>query len=126
MFVHSADKLAEMRTKFHVIQAKLIMFVWCFTVQCHVMYSSILQINIITTSAVRRSTGQAPEGVLGGVDVGVGEQETEEGVEEVAGQAAHPPRHARHQSADDDDDHDEDDHCVQVLITIIMMIITVS
>ena len=25
MFVHSADKLAKMRTKFHVIQAKLIM-----------------------------------------------------------------------------------------------------
>ena len=36
MFVHSADKLAEMRTKFHVIQAKLIMSVWCFTVQCDV------------------------------------------------------------------------------------------
>ena len=35
MFVHSADKLAEMRTKFHVIQAKLIMSVWCFTVQCY-------------------------------------------------------------------------------------------
>ena len=35
-FVHSADKLAEMRTKFHVIQAKLIMSVWCFTVQCTV------------------------------------------------------------------------------------------
>ena len=34
MFVHSADKLAEMRTKFHIIQAKLIMSVWCFTVQC--------------------------------------------------------------------------------------------
>ena len=34
MFVHSADKLAEMRTKFHVIQAKLIMSVWCFTVHC--------------------------------------------------------------------------------------------
>ena len=33
MFVHSADKLAEMRTKFHVIQAKLIISVWCFTVQ---------------------------------------------------------------------------------------------
>ena len=32
MFVHSADKLAEMRTKFHIIQAKLIMSVWCFTV----------------------------------------------------------------------------------------------
>ena len=31
--MHSADKLAEMRTKFHVIQAKLIMSVWCFTVQ---------------------------------------------------------------------------------------------
>ena len=30
--MHSADKLAEMRTKFHVIQAKLIMSVWCFTV----------------------------------------------------------------------------------------------
>ena len=25
-----------MRTKFHVIQAKLIMSVWCFTVQCEV------------------------------------------------------------------------------------------
>ena len=37
MFVHSADKLAEMRTKFHIIQAKLIMSVWCFTVQCHVI-----------------------------------------------------------------------------------------
>ena len=34
-FVHSADKLAEMRTKFHIIQAKLIMSVWCFTVQCN-------------------------------------------------------------------------------------------
>ena len=91
------------------------------------MYSSILQINIITTSAVRRSTGQAPEGVLGGVEEGVGEQETEEGVEEVAGPAAHPPRHARHQSADDDDDHDEDDHWVQVQMMITnMMIITVS
>ena len=32
MFVHSADKLAEMRTKFHIIQAKLIMSVLCFTV----------------------------------------------------------------------------------------------
>ena len=31
-FVHSADKLAEMRTKFHIIQAKLVMSVWCFTV----------------------------------------------------------------------------------------------
>ena len=36
MFVHSADKLAEMRTKFHVIQAKLIMSVWCFTVHCDI------------------------------------------------------------------------------------------
>ena len=36
-FVHSADKLAEMRTKFHVIQAKLIMSVWCVTVQCHLL-----------------------------------------------------------------------------------------
>ena len=34
-FVHSADKLAEMRTKFHIIQAKLITSVWCFTVQCY-------------------------------------------------------------------------------------------
>ena len=93
--------------------------------QCNVMYSSILQINIITTSAVRRSTGQAPEGVVGGVEEGVGEQETEEGVEEVAGPADHPPRHARHQSADDDDDHDDDDHWVQVQM-MIMMIITVS
>ena len=31
MFVHSVDKLAKMRTTFHVIQAKLIMSVWCFT-----------------------------------------------------------------------------------------------
>ena len=31
--MHSADKLAKMRTKFHIIQAKLIMSVWCFTVQ---------------------------------------------------------------------------------------------
>ena len=35
MFLHSADKLAEMWTKFHVIQVKLIMSVWCFTVQCY-------------------------------------------------------------------------------------------
>ena len=34
MFVHSADKLVEMQTKFHIIQAKLIMSVWCFTVHC--------------------------------------------------------------------------------------------
>ena len=40
MFVHSADKLAEMRTKFHVIQAKLIMSVWCFTVQCYQLITS--------------------------------------------------------------------------------------
>ena len=33
--MHSADKLAEMRTKFHVIEAKLIMSVWCFTVHCY-------------------------------------------------------------------------------------------
>ena len=33
-FVHSADKVAEMWTKLHVIQAKLIMSVWCFTVHC--------------------------------------------------------------------------------------------
>ena len=39
-FVHSADKLAEMRTKFHIIQAKLIMSVWCFTVHCeHYMWT---------------------------------------------------------------------------------------
>ena len=31
MFVHSA---AEMRTKFHIMQAKLIMSIWCFTVHC--------------------------------------------------------------------------------------------
>ena len=60
------------------------------------------------------------------MEEGVGEQETEEGVEEVAGPAAHPPRHAGHQSADDDDDHDEDDHWVQVQMMIMMMIITVS
>ena len=35
MFVHSEDKLAEIRTKFHVIQAKLIMSAWCFTVHCN-------------------------------------------------------------------------------------------
>ena len=35
-FVHSADKMAEMRTKFHVIQVKLIMSVYCFTVQWHI------------------------------------------------------------------------------------------
>ena len=40
--MHSADKLAEMRTKFHVIQAKLIMSVWCFTVQCQVRLSLIV------------------------------------------------------------------------------------
>ena len=34
MFVHSEDKLAKMQTKFHVIQVKLIMSVWCFTVHC--------------------------------------------------------------------------------------------
>ena len=32
--MHSVDKLAEMRTKFHVIQVKLIMSIWCFTGQC--------------------------------------------------------------------------------------------
>ena len=32
MFVHSTNKLAETRTKFHIIHAKLIMSVWCFTV----------------------------------------------------------------------------------------------
>ena len=32
MFVHSA--VAEMQTKFYVIQAKLIMSIWCFTVHC--------------------------------------------------------------------------------------------
>ena len=36
MFVHSADELAEMRTKFHAIQAKLIMSVWRFTVHCYI------------------------------------------------------------------------------------------
>ena len=41
MFVQSADKLAEMRTKFHVIQVKLIMPVWCFTVQCDPSVSSL-------------------------------------------------------------------------------------
>ena len=34
MFVHSADKLAEKRTKFHVIQAKLIMSIWCMVLHC--------------------------------------------------------------------------------------------
>ena len=37
----SADKLAKMRTKFHVIQVKLIMPVWCFTVQCDPSVSSL-------------------------------------------------------------------------------------
>ena len=41
MFVHGADKLAEMQTKFHVIQAKLIMSVWHFTVQCNVLQQDI-------------------------------------------------------------------------------------
>ena len=41
MFVHSADKLTEMRTKFHVIQAKLIMSVWCFTVHCYSLHFSV-------------------------------------------------------------------------------------
>ena len=36
MFVHSTSKLAETRTKFHIIHAKLIMSVWCFTVHCYV------------------------------------------------------------------------------------------
>ena len=44
--------------------------------------------------------------MLGAVEVGVGEQEAEEVVQEVAGPAGHPPSHAGHQSADDDDDHD--------------------
>ena len=63
--------------------------------------------------------------MLGAVEVGVGEQEAEEVVQEVAGPAAHPPRHAGHQSADDDDDHDVDDHWVQEQMTIMIMIITV-
>ena len=37
----SADKLAKMQTKFHVIQVKLIMPVWCFTVQCDPSVSSL-------------------------------------------------------------------------------------
>ena len=40
--MHSADKLAEMRTKFHVIQAKLIMSVWCFTLQCDPGYPRLV------------------------------------------------------------------------------------
>ena len=48
-FVHNADKLAEMRTKFHIIQAKLIMSVWCFTVQCNVEHPNILR---FTTESV--------------------------------------------------------------------------
>ena len=43
MFVHSADKLAEMRTKFRVKQAKLIMSVWCFTVHCAHLLLAVLR-----------------------------------------------------------------------------------
>ena len=43
MFVHSSDKLAKMWTKFHVIEMKLIMSVWCFTVHCHlVLYFKLI------------------------------------------------------------------------------------
>ena len=63
--------------------------------------------------------------MLGAVEVGVGEQEAEEVVQEVAGPAGHRRGHAGHQSADDDDDHDEDDHWVQEQMTIMIMIITV-
>ena len=39
--MHSADNLAEMRTKFHIIQVKLIMSVLCFTVlHCAISQSS--------------------------------------------------------------------------------------
>ena len=44
MFVHIKDKLAEMRTKFHVIQAKLIMSVWYFTVHCSLLLSCVVVI----------------------------------------------------------------------------------
>ena len=61
MFVHSADKLAEMRTKFHVIQAKLIMSVWCFTVHwCHpeerdnVIVITLLSAPRVTTQFLRQ------------------------------------------------------------------------
>ena len=47
MFVQSADKLAEMRTKFHIIQAKLIMSVWCFTVQCSLLLDTNINIRFI-------------------------------------------------------------------------------
>ena len=47
MFVHSADKLAEMRTKFHIIQAKLIMSVWCFTVHCYPMFYMCLNVIVV-------------------------------------------------------------------------------
>ena len=40
MFVHSADKLAKMRTKFHFIQAKLIMSVWCLNVHCQCQHGA--------------------------------------------------------------------------------------
>ena len=65
--------------------------------------------------------------MLGAVEVGVGEQEAEEVVQEVAGPAGHRRRHAGHQSADDDDDHDHDvdDDWVQEQMTIMIMIITV-
>ena len=47
MFVHSADTLAEMQTKFHIIQAKLIMSVWCFTVQCSLLLDTNINIRFI-------------------------------------------------------------------------------
>ena len=50
MFVHSADKMAEMRTKFDVIQAKL-MSVWCFTVQCYLSFSLTYDDDVISNTA---------------------------------------------------------------------------
>ena len=61
MFVHSADKLAEMRTKFHIIQVKLIMSVWCFTVQCDYMNPGLLSAVLgCAESRVRATTVLVP------------------------------------------------------------------
>ena len=52
--VHSADKLAEMWTKFHIIQAKLIMSAWCFTVQWNINY--VLGWDSVTNTGPRNSS----------------------------------------------------------------------
>ena len=53
MVVHSADKLAEMRTKFHVIQAKMIMSIWCFTVHWHCIWRHNATSGIVSGAALR-------------------------------------------------------------------------